>query len=586
MATYKLKHTDPSNGKISIFDDETDGYSSPSSSNVYIHPSTGLPACGHNSPLVFIGRSLLDYGEVIQNNLLYLLENFANPTRPQSPSQGQLWYKNTDMLDESFPEDPTQAGLYVWTGEVWTAIPLASGAAADLNMGNFKVTNMADPTQPMDAVNLRTADGRYLRLTGGTVTGLATFSGGAQVPSGSALSLADLPLLGTSATNKTYVDDADQQLLAMINDISGNVITDLSRYVRKVGDTMTGTLELDSSAGLNIKAGTGVITMGSRRIQNLGEPTNNSDATTRFYVDRAISEAISTAPAPIVPEDIYVNGGSVSGETGLITLVRSAGAAPVVLTGTVAMKNHTHSGNSLTIETKTNYPLSTIASMVADNQLEQPEDTISNVVRVLDQAITDVSRPRHRRVFTQTGTNVLYTLPLHMEYQVDQCALDVYVNGVKYVANERGLGSIRFSNPVLLMSPICTDGTFVLNVKVNGTSYPLSITAASMSLMTFVEAIILALEAGNVPATVQLDQTMSGIYVYIKSLTTGAGSSVDLSGAISVLQSKFDSFDQAESYTVTQTMGYVEIGDPGDDSTQIQFTEVLPVGSVIEVIAS
>lgn len=38
------------------------------------------------------GRAVFNYGEVIAQNFLKLLENFASPTQPINPTQGQLWF--------------------------------------------------------------------------------------------------------------------------------------------------------------------------------------------------------------------------------------------------------------------------------------------------------------------------------------------------------------------------------------------------------------------------------------------------------------------------------------------------------------
>lgn len=42
--------------------------------------------------LVFVGKNFAGYGEILNENLLKLLENFANSTQPKSPIRGQLWY--------------------------------------------------------------------------------------------------------------------------------------------------------------------------------------------------------------------------------------------------------------------------------------------------------------------------------------------------------------------------------------------------------------------------------------------------------------------------------------------------------------
>lgn len=45
--------------------------------------------------LTFVGRNYSGYGEVINENFLKMLENFANSTEPSKPILGQLWFDST-----------------------------------------------------------------------------------------------------------------------------------------------------------------------------------------------------------------------------------------------------------------------------------------------------------------------------------------------------------------------------------------------------------------------------------------------------------------------------------------------------------
>jgi len=42
--------------------------------------------------LQLFGRGLTEYGEKLQNNLVHILENFADSSQPSNPVVGQLWY--------------------------------------------------------------------------------------------------------------------------------------------------------------------------------------------------------------------------------------------------------------------------------------------------------------------------------------------------------------------------------------------------------------------------------------------------------------------------------------------------------------
>ena len=80
------------------------------------------------------GRFTNSYGQLISENLLHLLENFANNTAPERPVEGQLWYDISDGVDQ----------LKIYDGTTWIS---ASGlkkstqepAASNSNSGDLWV---------------------------------------------------------------------------------------------------------------------------------------------------------------------------------------------------------------------------------------------------------------------------------------------------------------------------------------------------------------------------------------------------------------------------------------------------------------
>ena len=55
-----------------------------------------------STSLALLGREIVNYGEIIAQNFVYLLENFAGPATadlssgpPRNPLSGQLWYHTT-----------------------------------------------------------------------------------------------------------------------------------------------------------------------------------------------------------------------------------------------------------------------------------------------------------------------------------------------------------------------------------------------------------------------------------------------------------------------------------------------------------
>jgi hypothetical protein len=59
------------------------------------------------SDLTLIGKNYAGYGEIQNENFVYLLENFANTTAPSSPIAGELWW------------DTGTSTLKVYTGTNW-----------------------------------------------------------------------------------------------------------------------------------------------------------------------------------------------------------------------------------------------------------------------------------------------------------------------------------------------------------------------------------------------------------------------------------------------------------------------------------
>jgi microcystin-dependent protein len=57
----------------------------------------------------FPGRNVAGYGQIIAENFLHLLENFASPEAPINPVEGQLWYNSTDEI------------LLIWDNTSWKA---------------------------------------------------------------------------------------------------------------------------------------------------------------------------------------------------------------------------------------------------------------------------------------------------------------------------------------------------------------------------------------------------------------------------------------------------------------------------------
>lgn len=80
--------------------------------------------------LSFVGRNYIGYGEIQNENFLFLLENFSNANPPARAIRGQLWY------------DSDQSVLKIYTGTVWSPVGSATASTvspepADSTLGQF-----------------------------------------------------------------------------------------------------------------------------------------------------------------------------------------------------------------------------------------------------------------------------------------------------------------------------------------------------------------------------------------------------------------------------------------------------------------
>ena len=84
-----------------------------------------------DTSLIFPGRNVTGYGQIIAENFLHLLENFASDAEPVNPTEGQIWYDSTNGYLQLFDgtnwkaasniqKSPTEPSVDTSkTGELW-----------------------------------------------------------------------------------------------------------------------------------------------------------------------------------------------------------------------------------------------------------------------------------------------------------------------------------------------------------------------------------------------------------------------------------------------------------------------------------
>lgn len=232
-------------------------------------------------PISIIGKSTPNWGEVIQENIIKVLENFDNDIVPFTPSNtseandlinGMLWsdksnivsrqlkfhdagnWKNVLVLNTgTLPLTGQYFGqiwglgvsLYFWNGSSWKKIdtdslPLSGGTVTNAISCNTAPT-LGNHLTNKTYVDAQIGSRALLLSTGGTVAG--------------SISVGVSPTLGNHLTNKTYVDSS----------VSTSYSTVVNNFVQKTGGTLTGFLTLHSN------------------------PTNNFHPVTKQYLDAALA---------------------------------------------------------------------------------------------------------------------------------------------------------------------------------------------------------------------------------------------------------------------------------------------------------
>jgi len=110
-----------------------------------------------STSLTLIGKNYKGIGEIYNENLVYLLENFANSSPPGNQIKGQLWYNNNTSK------------LNVYDGTNWRPVgsPFVSNARPDnLISGDFWIDTASQQLKFYDGINLITAGPIYTKNQG------------------------------------------------------------------------------------------------------------------------------------------------------------------------------------------------------------------------------------------------------------------------------------------------------------------------------------------------------------------------------------------------------------------------------------
>ena len=335
--------------------------------------------------LTLIGKNYAGYGEFFNENLIKLLENFANTSAPSSPIAGQMWWDKTNNLlkvytgtafktvssstaSASTPSgsvvgdlwwDTTNGQLKVYNGSSFTTIgpsftsgtgtsgaiveTVTDNAAADHVVVKLFTNNVLVATVSKDTAFTPQS----------AISGFATVKPGVQLSTaitgnkfqGTATDSDALGGVAAASYLRSDASDSTSGVLSVLND-TGLVVGVDSDFTLGVSGSDVSLSNATSDGDILIKVNDGgvvstamTIDGATNRVLLAGAPTDNLGAATKAYVDSTVSGSGA----------LPTSGGTMTGD--------------ILVSGTV---NFGTSGNRITTVFATTFNGTSTAAQYAD----------------------------------------------------------------------------------------------------------------------------------------------------------------------------------------------------------------------------
>ena len=98
--------------------------------------------------LTLIGKNVSGYGEIINENFVKLLENFANTSAPNNPIAGQIWFDTAQNRLKVYDGN----GFRIGSGPIVTGTP-----PTNLVQGDIWIDSVENQLHFFDGVDLQLA---------------------------------------------------------------------------------------------------------------------------------------------------------------------------------------------------------------------------------------------------------------------------------------------------------------------------------------------------------------------------------------------------------------------------------------------
>lgn len=326
------------------------------------------------------------------------------------------------------------AGLDQWAQLYVMDQPLAT--TLDMNGNPIINVGMRPVPAATDVPNIGFADARYFKMDAVTSGANSVISNNFELDGAYAATLNKLHAAFTNSidiVNKGYVD------------------TETAKYLPLTGGEVTGDLIIGPLASFTIMPAfdplTDLISVGARRILDVGVPTQSADAARLQDVEDAKTEIYAyvqneLANLPTPAGDGVVIGGTITTE-GILTLERSAGIGDVTINGSFANVEHTHTSAEVFVPVEDAAEQMSVLSLYINTNVED-SPSLTRVIGALDQLLAQASRPARSQIIEADGATSTFLMREGMEYVVGVDELEVFRNGVKQYVTPRSRAMVKF----------------------------------------------------------------------------------------------------------------------------------------------